>query len=108
MAVTLKTAPLDAEYIEMQVSRSTAPASTTGGQFYLRVVDECKPLVGADIQRLLTERTAQPWETLTSLDIPRERTDPAKVEALLKVSGLQSALSLRSRRRVIPSYWSTT
>jgi ATP-dependent DNA helicase RecG len=93
-AIFRKTAS-EAEYIELQVSRSASPASTTGGRFYLRVVDECKPLVGDDIQRLLTERTAQPWETLTPLQIPRERTDPAKLDAF--------AQGIRESERVKPS-----
>ena len=84
-----------AEYIELQVSRSSTPASTTNGRFYLRVADDCKPLVGDDIQRLLTERSAQPWETLTSLQIPRERTDPAKLAAFAK--------GIRDSERVKPS-----
>ena len=41
------------EYLEVGVSRSHAPASTTDGRYYLRVSDESKPLVGEEVQRLL-------------------------------------------------------
>ncbi len=64
------------EYLEVTVSRSVSPASTTDGRFYLRVGDTCKPLVGEDVQRLLGERSAQPWETLTTLTVPRNNFDP--------------------------------
>lgn len=64
------------EYLEITVSRSASPASTTDGRFYLRVGDACKPLVGEEVQRLLGERNAQPWETLTTLALPRSERDP--------------------------------
>ena len=64
------------EYLEVTVSRYASPASTTDGRFYLRVGDTCKPLIGEEVQRLLTERNAQPWETLTTLAIPRNEYDP--------------------------------
>lgn len=65
------------EYLEIVISRSVSPASTTDGRFYLRVGDACKPLVGEEIQRLLGERSAQPWETLTNLAVLRSELDPA-------------------------------
>lgn len=67
------------EYLEVTISRSHAPASTTDGRYYLRVSDESKPLVGEDVQRLLNERSAQPWETLTTIEVPRDRFDPEKL-----------------------------
>lgn len=54
------------QFILVTISRSLQPASTTDGRYFLRVSDDCKPLVGADIQRLLDERNAQPWESLTN------------------------------------------
>jgi ATP-dependent DNA helicase RecG len=95
VAATLKRTTSGAEYIELQVPRSSAPASTTGGRFFLRVADKCKPLVGEEIQRLLTERSAQPWEIMTSLQIPRDRTDPDKLTAFSR--------GIRESERVKPS-----
>ncbi|MCK4514200.1 MAG: putative DNA binding domain-containing protein [Spirochaetaceae bacterium] len=69
------------EYLEVTISRSLAPASTTDGRYYLRVSDESNPLVGEEVQRLLNERNAQPWETLTSLGVPRGNYDPSKLAA---------------------------
>ena len=74
-------APSGGEYLEVRVSRSHAPASTSDGKYYLRVSDESRPLVGEEIQRLLNERSAQPWETLATLQVPREQADPAKLAA---------------------------
>lgn len=91
----MKTTTTGAAYIELRVSRSRAPASTTDGRYYLRISDECKPLLGDEIQRLLNERNAQPWETLTSLRIPREQADPAKLALFAK--------GIRESERVKPS-----
>jgi len=80
-AARICTTPCGGEYLEVRVSRSHSPASTSDGKYYLRVSDESKPLVGEEIQRLLNERSAQPWETLTSLQAPREQADSAKLAA---------------------------
>jgi ATP-dependent DNA helicase RecG len=77
------------EYLEVTVARSHAAASTTDGRYYLRVSDESKPLVGEDIQRLLNERNAQPWETLTTLGVSRDRFDPDKRSAF--ISGIRAS-----------------
>ena len=77
------------EYLEVTIARSHAAASTTDGRYYLRVSDESKPLVGEDIQRLLNERNAQPWETLTTLGVSRDRFDPDKRSAF--ISGIRAS-----------------
>jgi ATP-dependent DNA helicase RecG len=95
VAPVLKKTVAGAEYIELRVQRSQAPASTTTGRYYLRISDDCKPLVGDEIQRLLNERSAQPWETLTSLHVPCDHVDPVKLAAFVK--------GIRSSERVKPS-----
>ncbi len=77
------------QYLEITISRSASPASTTDGRFYLRVGNACKPLVGEDVQRLLGERNAQPWETLTTLTVPRAEHDPALLADF--VSGVRAS-----------------
>jgi len=71
------------EFMEVMISRSHAPASTTDGRYYLRVSDQSKPLIGEEVQRLLNERSAQPWETLTSLAVSRDRIDPTQMAAFM-------------------------
>ena len=77
------------DYLEISISRSMSPASTTAGRYYLRVGTACKPLVGEEIQRLLNERNAQPWETLTTLDVPAGNTDSVLSAAF--VSGIRAS-----------------
>jgi ATP-dependent DNA helicase RecG len=89
VAVQINVAPSGGEYLEVRVSRSHAPASTSDGQYYLRVSDESKPLVGEEIQRLLNERSAQPWETLITLRVSREQADPPKLAVF--TSGIRAS-----------------
>jgi len=84
----------DGDYIEITVSRSVSPASTTDGRFYIRVGDSCKPLVGEDIQRLLNERSAQPWETLTTLAVKRSRFDVDLLASF--VSGIRASSRVKT------------
>lgn len=77
------------EYLVLQVARASAPASTTDGKFYLRIADDCKPLIGNDIQRLLDERSAQPWETLTTLRIRQDRVNSEKLASF--VAGIRAS-----------------
>jgi ATP-dependent DNA helicase RecG len=77
---TQKSPTSGGEYIEVIISRSAAPASTSDGRYFLRVADSCKPLVGEEVQRLLNERSAQPWETFTTLGISRRDVDSAKLK----------------------------
>lgn len=80
------------EYLEVQIPRAMAVASTTDGRYFLRVSDESKPVVGDDVMRLAAERSALPWETQISLHIPRSRFDAPKMAAF--------AVAIRASDRV--------
>lgn len=77
------TAPNGGQYIELRIPRATAVASTTDGRYFLRVADQSKPVTGDDVMRLASERAALPWETQTTLQIPRSEVDTAKRDKLL-------------------------
>ena len=66
------------QYIELVVQRSLPVPSTSEGRYYMRVADSSKPVVGDEILRLASERSALPWETLTTHLVPRVRIDKAK------------------------------
>ena len=89
------TAPNGGQYIELRIPRALAVASTTDGRYFLRVADQSKPVTGDDVMRLASERAALPWETLTTLQLPRSDADPAQRLALLQ--------ALRASDRVKPS-----
>jgi ATP-dependent DNA helicase RecG len=97
------------DYLEVTVSRSHAPASTTDGRYYLRVSDESKPLMGEEVQRLLNERNAQPWETLTTLGVPRDHLDPTKLSAFVagvRASGrVKASVKEKSETELLDHYY---
>jgi ATP-dependent DNA helicase RecG len=70
------------EFIRLTVSRATGVASTSDGRYFLRVGDDCRPIVGDDVLRLANERAGAPWETITNLGVPRTHTDSTRVAAL--------------------------
>ena len=77
------TAPNGGQYIELRIPRAMAVASTTDGRYFLRVADQSKPVTGDDVMRLASERSALPWETQTTLHIPRIDADAGKRDRLL-------------------------
>jgi ATP-dependent DNA helicase RecG len=88
------TAPNGGQYIELRIPRAMAVASTTDGRYFLRVADQSKPVTGDDVMRLASERSALPWETQTTLHVPRAEIDAAKRDKLLQ--------ALRASDRVKP------
>lgn len=91
----LTTAANGGQYIELRIPRAMAVASTTDGRYFLRVADQSKPVTGDDVMRLASERSALPWETQTTLHVPRAEIDVAKRDKLLA--------ALRASDRVKPS-----
>lgn len=96
------------EYLELGIPRSQNPASKTDGRFYLRVADESKPLVGEDVSRLINERNAQPWETMTTLGIDRNSHDPAKlfkvIEGLRKSDRVKKFVKEKTDQELVDHY----
>lgn len=89
------TAPNGGQYIALRIPRALGVASTTDGRYFLRVADQSKPVTGDDVMRLASERAALPWETQTTLNLPRAQADAAQRERLLQ--------ALRASDRVKPS-----
>ncbi|MFN7864216.1 MAG: ATP-binding protein [Curvibacter sp.] len=78
------------EFIDLTVARSSSGvASTSDGRFFLRIGDTSSPVLGDDVMRLANERSALPWETLTSMEVPRTQVDATKMAAL--VAGLRAS-----------------
>jgi ATP-dependent DNA helicase RecG len=93
------TAPNGGQYIELRIPRAMAVASTTDGRYFLRVADQSKPVTGDDVMRLASERSALPWETQTTLHIPRVEADAAKRDKLLqRLARIRPRQSLGQRK----------
>jgi ATP-dependent DNA helicase RecG len=73
------------EYIELTVFRSSQSiACTTDGKYYMRVSDQCKPILSDDIERLFAEKNAFVWEDKTVKKIPLSECDVPKLNQFLK------------------------
>ena len=83
VAPEIKVASNGGEYIALNIARSVGPASTADGRYFQRVGDTCRPVVGDDVLRLMTDRPGLPWETLTNLQIPVAQADFNSRDALL-------------------------
>lgn len=85
VAPVKKTAENKAEYIELQVFRSAQSiASTSDGKYYMRVSDQCKPVMPDDLSRLLAEKNAFVWEEKIVRKTLINECDLAKYNQFLK------------------------
>jgi ATP-dependent DNA helicase RecG len=84
IAVSLKKAANDAHYIEIKVFRSgQSVASTTDGKYYIRISDDCKPVMPEDLSRLFSEKSSFVWEEKVVKKIPLNNCDHLKYHQFL-------------------------
>lgn len=85
---SVEVASTGGQYIKLTILRSATVASTTDGRFYIRVADECRPVVGDDVLRLANERPSYAWEfVLTKVTV--SSADPTARTTL--VAGLRAS-----------------
>ncbi len=60
-----------------------AIASTTDGQYYIRVADQCKPVLPDELSRLFTDKPAFAWETKVVEKIRINQCDEEKLKSFL-------------------------
>jgi ATP-dependent DNA helicase RecG len=85
IAPKIITADNGGEYIELSIFRSAQSiACTTDGKYYMRISDQCKPILSEDIERLFAEKNAFVWEDKTIRKIPLADCDVSKLIQFLK------------------------
>lgn len=73
------------EYVELTIFRNLQSiASTTDGKYYMRVSDDCKPILPDEIERLFSEKNAFVWEDKIVRKIPLYDCDLIKLNAFVK------------------------
>jgi len=89
--VTIKEATNGSEFIEINIYPSASSvASTSDGQYYyIRIADNCKPVLPDELARLFTDKPAFQWETKVVQKIPWRKADSNKIEKFL--SGIRSS-----------------
>ena len=84
MIPQVKIAENEAEYLELLVQRNaTAIASTSNGRYYIRVDDDCKPILPDELTRLLADKGAFVWETQSYLKVSCKEYDTEKLNQFL-------------------------
>ncbi len=100
------------EYVCVTVPRSVGVASTSGGRYFMRIGDTCRPVVGDDVLRLANERPAMPWEAMTTLGVPRSALEPVKVAAwtagIRGSDRVKSSVKEKSNDELLDHYGLTT
>ncbi|AEA43693.1 ATP-binding protein [Fluviicola taffensis] len=72
------------EYIELTVLRSKQSiACTTDGKYYMRVSDECKPILPDQIERLAAEKNTFVWEEKEVKKYTLAQADKSKLNTFL-------------------------
>jgi len=73
------------EYIVISIFHSASTiASTTDGRYYLRVSDNCVPIMPEDLMRLMTDKPSYIWETKVVKSVRKSQVDPDKLERFVK------------------------
>lgn len=105
---TIQRAANGGELIALAVARSTGVASTSDGRYFLRVVDDCMPILGDDVLRLANERPHVPWETMTALGVPVASADVTKfapwTERLQRSARVKPSVKEKSPREQLAHY----
>lgn len=90
----VKTSLNGAEYIELLVQPCCSSiASTTRGRYYIRVTDDCKPVLPDELGRLMVDRNAFVWETQVTMKINRNDYDLPKLEQFISDIGNSERIS---------------
>lgn len=80
----VKIAENGGEVLELLIQRNvTAIASTSNGKYYIRIDDDCKPILPDELSRLLSDKGAFVWETQTNLRVSRTNYDQEKLEQFI-------------------------
>lgn len=82
--VIKETAENGGEFITLEVfpSQSTV-ASTTDGQYYIRISDQCKPVLPDELSRLFSDKPAFIWETKVVQRIRLDECDKNKLNSFV-------------------------
>ncbi len=79
--IELKKSANDSEYIEIKIFPNVSSvASTTDGKYYIRIADDCKPVLPDELQRLFNDKPAFNWETKIVQRIGIDDCDQNKLE----------------------------
>jgi ATP-dependent DNA helicase RecG len=78
---SIQVAENEGEYIILKIYRSAqAIASTSDGKYYIRIADECKPIMPDEMTRVAADKQAFIWEEKVARKIPLNEAPADKVQ----------------------------
>lgn len=78
--ISKETSENGGEWIKLEILPSLSTiASTTDGQYYIRVSDQCKPVLPDELSRLFSDKPAFMWETKVVQKVKIEDCDQQKL-----------------------------
>lgn len=98
------------EYLDLLVQRTASTlASTSSGKYFIRVEDDCKPVMPDELPRLIADKSAFVWELQSYLKVPRTEYDENKVRSFLQDVQQSSRVSTfvkdKSRDEILEHYF---
>ncbi|MDG1728966.1 MAG: ATP-binding protein [Algibacter sp.] len=85
ISASKETASNGGEYIKLQIFRSQQViASTTDGKYYIRVADDCKPIMPDELTRVAAEKQAFNWEEKIVRKLQLNEVDIVKYNEFIK------------------------
>lgn len=100
------------EYLELLVQRTASTvACTSKGRYYMRVEDDCKPVLPDELTRLISDKSAFVWELQSYLKIPKSQFDEQKlqgfIEDIRKSSRVSSFVKEKNTEELLEYYFFT-
>ena len=84
ISAMIQTAKNGGQYINLSVFRSSQTiACTSNGKYYMRVSDECRPILPEDMTRVAAEKQAFVWEEKVARKIPVSDSDFHQKKSLI-------------------------
>lgn len=98
------------EYLELTIQRTASTvACTSKGRYYMRVEDDCKPIMPDELSRLISDKSAFVWELQNYLKVPRHRYDTEKlnnfVNNIRKSTRVSSFVKEKTKEELMDYYF---
>ncbi|MCX7985877.1 MAG: ATP-binding protein [Bacteroidales bacterium] len=107
--IVLEKAENGGEFIKIEIYPSASSvASTTDGQYYIRISDTCKPVLPDELTRLFTDKPAFNWETKVVQKVTIDRCDNSKlnqfVNEIRKSNRVSDFIKQKSTEELLAHY----
>lgn len=98
------------EFLDLLVQRTASTvACTSSGKYFMRVEDDCKPIMPDELTRLISDKSAFVWELQSYLKVSQKDYDPEKVQKFLfdiqQSSRVSPFVKEKSKEEILEHYF---